>query len=453
MSLSLLLIGFGPHARHKYIPLIQNAIATGLASSYSILELESNRLRIEREVESFSVKPKDTFFVPDLRDRHLWYSSHSDAMLNTLRATLPDMRIIISTEPKAHFGYLKWCITNQIDCLVDKPITIPMSASQVIDLSRLSAELNHLVDLSRTSPGNYSVMTPRRYHYLYELVKRYLRYYIHKFNTPITYTSIFHCEGVWNLPKEFLEREDHPYKYGYGELLHSGYHYVDVLQGFIELNYLLSPSSLFSIDIKSLVAKPQDQSIQTPEHIRKYLKNGNHSDIEWADDLDKGSYFGETDVVSVFSIKEKSTEKVLMLGDLSLLQTSTSLRNWCVLPGDKYNKTGRFAVEELRVNLGFLLSLSLKIYKVPIQIDDQDIRLGQAFEILIRRNSSIVKGPALRQEGNLREPFEDPTEKSYLEQARWKLFERWLRREESRSQLSQHLSTVKLLEKILLSTL
>ena len=38
------------------------------------------------------------------------------------------------------------------------------------------------------------------------------------------------------MPTEFLDRENHPYKYGYGKLFHSGYHFIDLLAWLLEVN-------------------------------------------------------------------------------------------------------------------------------------------------------------------------------------------------------------------------
>ena len=34
--------------------------------------------------------------------------------------------------------------------------------------------------------------------------------------------------------------ENHPYKYGYGKLFHSGYHFIDLLAEFVKLNKFVS---------------------------------------------------------------------------------------------------------------------------------------------------------------------------------------------------------------------
>ena len=45
---------------------------------------------------------------------------------------------------------------------------------------------------------------------------------------PLSYADIYHADGMWVMPHEW-ERDNHAYKYGAGKLLHSGYHFVDLL--------------------------------------------------------------------------------------------------------------------------------------------------------------------------------------------------------------------------------
>lgn len=53
---------------------------------------------------------------------------------------------------------------------------------------------------------------------------------------PINKISISHSDGNWNMPSEVIFRENHPYKYGYGKMMHSGYHFIDLLSWFMEIN-------------------------------------------------------------------------------------------------------------------------------------------------------------------------------------------------------------------------
>lgn len=428
MTPHLILVGLGPHASYKHLPLIERAIREGLASGYSLLELESARDRVEERLRTLAIQPRTVAYLPDRRAEGLWYTADSDAALATLCAEFAEPRVMIATEPKAHFPYLKWCIAHRVGCLVDKPITLPMSAAGVIEPGRLAAELRELIDLAGESPGNYSVMTPRRYHHAYELLRRYVAGWIREQQVPLTYVSVYHAEGVWNTPPEYRTREDHPYKYGYGKLMHSGYHYVDLLARWLSLH-----GEEPEIEIAALTARPEDQRAQTPDALYRKMADA-PDEIPQVDALP----YGETDLVAGF----KATGRTVTLGNLALLQTTPSLRRDWPLPGDVYNKTGRFGVEETRLNLGFLASISLRIFKVPVQIDGRHVRFRDEMDLTVWRNGNLLARASFERRSR-------PAVESYLEAGRWRLFRSWLLGEERRSRIEQHLSSVRLLEKLL----
>lgn len=434
----LLLVGVGPHAHYKHLPMICRAVRSGLAAGYSILELETARPRLEALVRTLDVKPERIVTIPDHRHRGEWYTGHSDAALEELCRERPALKVLIATEPKAHFPYLRWCMSRGRDCLVDKPISIPMSPDNVIDPLRMTAELRELIALARARPGGYSVMTPRRYHRVYETLRRYAGWLVRRLGVPVTYLSIYHGEGVWNTPTEYLEREDHPYRYGYGKLLHSGYHYVDILARLLELSAPLAGETV--LDVATRVARPEDQQAQMRP---VYGRMEGAVPVEPA----AGHPFGETDLAASFAVRRQGTGEVVTLGNLALLQTTTSLRSWWRLPDDVYNKTGRFGVEEIRLNLGFLVSLSVRILKVPVEVNGRHSRhaiFRDELDITVWRNGNLLGSPALDRRSNR-------SADSYLEAGRWRLFRNWLRGQENRSRIEQHLRSVEILEALLLS--
>ena len=60
------------------------------------------------------------------------------------------------------------------------------------------------------------------------------------------------------MPDEFIYRENHPYKYGYGKLFHSGYHFVDLLTWLLESNNELINKKITKASIYSEAYKPSD---------------------------------------------------------------------------------------------------------------------------------------------------------------------------------------------------
>jgi hypothetical protein len=76
---------------------------------------------------------------------------------------------------------------------------------------------------------------------------------------------------VWNTPEELSTREDHPYKYGYGMLMHGAYHYIDIAAQFLELNRKLFPGKKLSITLSSFSAHPFDQNVRVSKKVNELI--------------------------------------------------------------------------------------------------------------------------------------------------------------------------------------
>jgi hypothetical protein len=441
----ILLIGCGPHAKSKYIPLIEQAIDAQIIEGYSILELDN-----WDEGNFFSsrlIKPKYQYLLPDKRPQKIWFSEEDFApIIKKLRQEYNTLKLIISTEPKSHFGYLTFAIKNQIDLLIDKPISLPISQDSPygVDYLKIITEFEELNDLCQRFPGHYSVMMPRRYHAIYlDKIYNQISSFIDNHKVPISSINISHDAGVWNLLEEVKTREDHPYKYGYGMLMHSGYHYIDLLSQLLKLNKMLFGGK-FVIGLSTFARHPKDYNLQTTPNMLKKLE----SSCIKKDDNDNNSLnnFGETDIVVSFSLAKKETNEVLTLGSLSLYQTSPSLRNWYNLP-NIYNKNGRYSSESLDVNLSFLFGLNARINKVPIS--PKSPTLSHSFKhianIITRKNGNYLGNNEFFTCENIES---QPDQVSFLSNSRKELFFAWIKGKDTKSHLTKHRHSVKLLSYI-----
>ena len=144
-----ILFGVGPHSKRIYLDLIkQNNIKLRI-----VVDLKSKEFELRKLISNTS----EMFFIDDNEKD---YRELSENSYNSLKE-LCIKYAIISTEPKSHYAFTKFCLENNINILVDKPLT---------------------------------------------------------------------------MPSDFINRENHPYKYGDGKLFHSGFHFVDMLAMLISLN-------------------------------------------------------------------------------------------------------------------------------------------------------------------------------------------------------------------------
>lgn len=422
----LVLVGLGPHARQKHLPLIGKAIQTGAIRSFEVLELESARDFVESALRQLPVRASRVIYMPDRRSLGCWYEKLADDVLDGIRNDYPDIRIVLSTEPKAHFGYLSWCATRDVPCLVDKPIITPVGPGGDFQPRLLDEQFESLV--RRFERGRFmpSVMTARRHYIEYETARKLAKYYIEQFGCPITNISLYYRDGVWNLPEEFDAREDHPYKYGYGMIMHSGYHVVDILTRLLELNSAIGHSYVASADVNVQGMYPSDQIALNPEPVYGRFSDGYVPLQSFNGD---GSRFGETDALINLKARNEETHRATTLVSAALLQTGPSIRDWMTLPSADYNRNGRFPIEELHLSIGFLLGIHVRIYSVPLIYDGPRTKFQTHSEITVFRNPGATGRSSYRRKTRTW---------SVPEAARSRLFNDWLADADSTSRLDTH---------------
>jgi len=448
MKPHLLLVGFGPHAQSKHMPLINDAIRSGDISGFTILDLKSKEAQIRSIAETIPFRPTEIILVPDERSLGHYYSNHSDIALANLQKRHPKLKAIISTEPKAHVGYLRALLTAGIDCLVDKPAVLPMDSQGRVESGRVVADLEDLINRAQASGAKCSVMTPRRYNHLYRSVVAYAQKVARQLCCPVTHVGIRHHGGVWNTPQEFLSREDHPYKYGYGMLCHSGYHYVDILSSVLRINEEICGD---------LGLEAKTASISAADHIATlgmaaYDKLKGSPAVNQRRSHDQVLAYdnwGEVDLSTVITASDTTTNRRVTLCSMDLIQSSTSLRGWAELPENVYNRNGRFSQEEIRINVGPFVSIQANILKSPSSIDGTNIRFEKTANIDIWRNASIFG-----QRAHSHRRIDSAQSDSYkidFDSDRRTLFKQWVLGQETRSTLASHMATTKLFQLLLQS--
>lgn len=364
------LIGLGPHAKRIYYPYIQDLVTKDKKFSFELLiDLESNREDIENFLNLQSIKPKNVLFLdaksqisPNRIDRRA-------------RVALKKHKIskaIISTEPKAHKIYLKECVSLGIPVVVDKPITackgiIPKwrlkKAPQYSKANVIYKDVIEIQKLIEKSPGSrVLVQCQRRNHKGYEIVRNIANEIVSTYNIPITYINIHHSDGMWNMPDEFLSRENHPYKYGYGKLMHSGYHFVDLLVSLIDINTQLKEKYPDKIEIFTQAVRPheQNQTIAINDYANMF---GNEAANNFKTTVSHKELSGCGEVDSFSQIRLSKNNRALTTVQLSLMQTGFSQRAWTELPKDTYKSNGRVRHESVNIHIGPLCNIQVHSYQ------------------------------------------------------------------------------------------
>lgn len=430
----LIIVGFGPVAGYKYSRSIRSAIDRGDLADFSVVDLESQKETVLQRINRLSIQPKNVVFIPD-PPSGMWANV---ADFDSVCRTIGDheaIKIFISTEPKAHEAYLAYCIERDIDSIVTKPAILPMRDGR-FEPSRLVHSTRELLRCAANGKSHHAVLCLGRHHQIYEEeMRRPLKQRMMEVEAPITSFHLRTSSGVWNLADEYESREDHPYKYGYGMLMHGGYHYVDVMCQFLALNKELRPDEDFVLELSSYAGYPADQSTRVPESVHQRLADA--SERPWRDP--NGGVFGETDIVTSFCLRNRTTRRVLTLGTISLEQSTPGMRSWAPFPEVEYNKNGRLHCTDIEVQLSTVFSMHCRVIKIPVEDKEGplDLRARNFARVSARTNASLDPSAEFYTE----KTFERPFGNSFSYSAETAIFDDWLAGKKTRSDLDSHVTT------------
>lgn len=445
------LIGLGPHARRIYYPLIEKYTRSHHLNFVFLIELAESEDHVRDFLSDRPIQPQEIFFTTTNPPN---YDLNLD-LLQFLNGSIEKYKldgVIIATEPKSHKAYLKWALEANIDVLIDKPITCPLHAANDRAAAKVIAQdFDDLEALYQASSSNVIVQAQRRSHLGYLHIFDYLTRILSEFQVPITHIEISHADGMWMMPNEW-ERENHSYKYGTGKLMHSGYHFVDLLAWFLQLNQLVKGQEPDELDMVVQHFSPSDFMQQLhPEHYQRLFQQDYSTD--WEDSIDRLKQYGELDVFMLAQLKRQ--QSIVTTAALNLQQNSFSARAWSKLPADLYKGNGRIRHEQINIHVSMLVNIQVHSYQ-SYQINDPVLMEYGAghldhFDILIFRNSGLLGGKAFERIEIGRDFVSETGSNrhfSHNEMAREHLFLDFLKRVHSKSDFSQHRLTNQLLSQI-----
>lgn len=397
MNNRVALIGLGPHARKVYYPYLSEYFQGDPSASFELLvELKTQQETAAAFLEKQKIQPKRVEFLD--ADTQL----RSGTIDPLAAASLKEHKInkaLIATEPKAHKVYIEECIKRGIHVMTDKPVTAPVGLVTSIEAAEnIYNDVARLAEMTDQHPNSrVLVQSQRRNHAGYRKVFDVLEALIKEYDVPITYISIHHSDGMWNMPDEFVHRENHPYKYGYGKLMHSGYHFVDLLTLLLRLSSQASSKTPDTITLFSQYIRPGDQhtAITEDTYERFFGKATAAAFSDYMHDQ-KLHEFGEVDSYSQLQAMKHGI--ILTTAQLSLIQTGFSQRAWPILPDDTYKSNGRLRHEYINIHVGPLASVQIHSYQSQQSkqqgLSHYDTGGANHFDIYIFRNSNLIGGKA-----------------------------------------------------------
>lgn len=455
MKKNVLLIGIGPHAKRIYI----NYLKTHRVNLKLVVELESNKDKtIEYLNQQGFVKTKLLFLPDEYKDnKHL--PCHIFIELKKICEELDINHIMISTEPKAHYMYIEFALQNNINVLTDKPITANREMFSKLGASEIKTDYYKLLKLEKNSLASCKVMCQRQYHRGYTYIKKILEETVIKYQIPITYIDIYHSDGNWEMPHDLL-KENHPYKYGYGKLFHSGYHFIDLLSDLIKINNnLCKTKAITNFNLYSNSFTPKDEL--DVFNIEDYKRIFNNQEIP--DYYSKENYnfenFGEKNFYSLFEFKNSKGNTITNVS-MNLLHYGFSRRGW-IKTRDFYKSNGRIRHERMNIQVGPLMNIQVHSYQSKEIKDREDIlteeNIGglEHFDILIFRNSDLIGGKPFEKIslGDLYKTKEKENMLGYNELARNEFISNFLNDKCDKSDLKEHGLGIEILYKCALSNI
>lgn len=408
---NVMLVGLGCHAKRIYL----NYFKIHRVNLALVVDLDSQKNIIRNYLDENGFKNTKIFTLNDSYkdDDHLpdEIASNLLAVCNTFEIT----HIIISTEPKAHYMYLEFALKNNINVLTDKPITVTKDMTSLSSIEKVRKQYYEILDLARQSTCSCKVMCQRQYHKGYELIKDYLSDIVNKYQMPITNIEIFHSDGAWEMPHD-MGKENHPYKYGYGKLFHSGYHFIDLLSDFIKINDLLGGNKkIVDADVFSKVFTPNDEmNILTIEDYKRLFKGQDIPSYYKENNNPTFDKYGEKDYHGLLTFYNKN-HFTITTATLNLIHNGVSRRAW-IQTRDFYKHNGRIRHERMNIEIGHLLNIQVHSYQskeISDRTDDEENVGGlEHFDIYFFNNPLIDKEPF--KEIHLGDLYSKKQEKNFL---------------------------------------
>jgi predicted dehydrogenase len=417
---NIILVGCGVHYREKYHAVLEKR-GVGITL---LIDLKANEKIIHTFFGDKQLKPKYFLFLDE--------SYRNAISIACIEALIADMDLsqvdgaLISTEPKVRKPYAIWAAHRGWDLFMDKPITAFLGLDQ---MDALKSDFEEMLSSVNTHGVRTVVSCERRAHLGYIWLKSYINHLILEERAPLTGIDIHFAGGVWKTPNEYLLDENHPFNYGYGILLHSGYHYVDLLAYLLELNTPLFSATSYSLNV--MVSKPVDQ-FNRESRLNGPYREEDFKECGEVDFLMIGQAFKERAVMTNFSMK--------------LFGTSVSARR---SRETSLKLEGRIRQEKIILHFGHLSSIHLSSI-AHRKLSPQEFPV-EDFSITIM-NSPLLKGQkplVVLNRTDISQIFPQlPLTASMNSFARQWQLEEFLEGRDGNSPLSSHRSTMEMLHKI-----
>ena len=228
-------------------------------------------------------------------------------------------------------------------------------------------------------------------------------------------------------------------------LMHGAYHYVDLLARYLTMNRRIYRHDNFSLSLSAYGASAVDQERRIPHSFTQRLDEYDPRFLL----MNESDRFGETDVVGTFRLSFLPSKRILTLGTFGFEQTTPGMRSWGPFPTVPYNINGRLHATDVDARMATAFSVGARVLKVPIGARNSltDLRAKNIGQVTSRANAVLLD----RQEFLTEEEIQRPYGSSFSFEAEKRIFDLWIKGQDTCSDICSHLSTAALLQSIGLS--
>lgn len=438
------LVGFGPHCGRTHLGFFKKHRMRPAV----IVELESAREATQALIREMNWATELVTLEDSLRDEPRLPESAAARLDEHLRRQ-GITHAVISSEPKGRLMYLRYFLARGLDILADKPIVAFPGMTEPGRVELLKSVFGELVQTRAEKGGQLKLLCQRSEHPGYQKISRLIGKVIDDFGLPITHMAINTCDGNWVMPHDFYY-ENHPYKYGYGKLFHSGYHYVALLAHFLELNSRVAPGKrIAAAEMNGHFVRPDDLlALITPEDLEAIFEDYDPGLIQARPETDLSRY-GECDFAANLRFLNAGGRTMTTAG-LSVLQTGFSRRAWHRTKADRYKGNGRVRHEHLNIHVGPLLNVQVHSYQAKECRERGPEEWGPGgldhFDVDVYRNVGLLGGPA-HERFTVRDLHDFSRERYFIglnELARERALLDFFQRRENGTDLARHLTAMEI---------
>lgn len=392
----LILAGLGPHAKISYYPLIEELAHQYQLKLSLVIDLKSQEEAVRSFLAERAIQPERLLFVDDgCKNSERLCERVAGEMNSILGDEIHG--IIISTEPRSHKAYALWAIENNLDIFMDKPITTsPISYHDPTSPQKMYDDYIEMRNALKRSCSHMIIACHRREHDGYGFIRDYVTQIVELHQIPLFYIDIFYANGVWDLPHEFYLRQNHPYKYGYGLLMHSGYHFIDLFAWLLHVNDRLRDRRIDCIETFARHMMPYEMVHMYGADKYNQLFNTERYTSSSADfNVKRMQDLGETDLFLM--LQAKSQGLGVTNASINLLHNSFSRR--ASIEGSMVDWTNGKATHE-RVSLQVPNLLNIQTHHYQSSKLEEGVPYGEVghldhFDIYIFRNANLIGGKPL----------------------------------------------------------